>query len=109
MKKILLIVLAIFAFNFVNAQAKQDTTKPVEKVIFPIGEVSDTILVDAVVAILNQPLICKEYKVINSYYVFAKETNRPPQIFKQRAIDSTGKEVEDFQQRTIWANQKKKK
>ena len=108
MKKILLILISLFAFNFANAQAKQDTTKPVEKVIFPIGEVSDTLFVEAVLAVLNQPLMCKEYRVINSYYVFAQETKRPPQIFRQRAIDSSGKEIENFQQRTIWANQKKK-
>lgn len=107
MRTLILTIAAIFTFGFVNAQAVQDTTKKETKVIYPIAQVADTTLVQAVVVTdLNKPLVAKEYYVITEYWLFAKDTKKSPEAFKQRVVERlTGFVVPDFINNRVWAKE----
>lgn len=109
MRTLILTIVAIFTFGFTNAQvALQDTTKKETiKVIYPVAQVADTALLQAlVVTELNKPLIAKEYYVITEYWLFAKDTKKAPEAFKQRVVEKlTGILVSDFINNKVWVKE----
>lgn len=108
MRTFILTIAAIFTFSFANAQVVQDTTKKqITKVIYPIAQVADTALVQAlVVTEMNKPLIAKEYYVITEYWLFAKDTGKNPEAFKQRVVEKlTGILVPDFINNKVWVKE----
>lgn len=106
MKKLLSIFLTFMFFSCAMFAQTIDglDTIPKEKVVYPVGQVSDTISLWAVlVNFTGTPLVAKQYMAITDYYVFANETKRPPQPFKQKFITLQGVIVDNFPELVIWS------
>lgn len=100
------ISLILFSANL-SAQVTDSLSK--QKVIYPIGQVSDTIKIWAAIAQLNEPVVVKEYLAITDYYVFDNGTNKQPQPFKQKIVSVIGGVIiERFNELLIWSNVIKK-
>jgi hypothetical protein len=104
MKKLLSILTFMFLSCAIFAQSTEAIDSiPKEKVIYPVGQVSDTVSLWAVlVNFTGAPLVAKQYIAITDYYVFANETKRSPQPFKQRFVTLQGTVVDNFPELVIW-------
>jgi len=101
MKLIISIFITLFSLVSLNAQQDSATTK----VIYPVGQVADTSKIQSlIVTDLNKPLVAKEYYVITEYWIFANDTKKTPEPFKQRVIDiSTGALLNNFKENIVWS------
>lgn len=106
MRTLLLIIAAIFTFGILSAQSVQQDTSAKEtvKLIYPIDQVSDTVLIQAVLFTkINESLVAKEYYIITEYWKFDPSTKKEPQPYKQRVIEKiTGTLVEKFKENMVW-------
>lgn len=105
MKKLFSILAFMFFSGAMFAQTIDGLdTIPKEKVVYPVGQVSDTLSLWAVlVNFTNAPLVAKQYMAITDYYVFANETKRQPQPFRQKFITMQGVLVDNFPELVIWS------
>lgn len=98
-------IISLFTFLLfsITTYSQQDSTKP--NIIYPVGTASDTVNIQAVVVTeTNKVLVAKEYYVITDYFIFAKETGKNPEPFKQRVIEKlTGVIVNNFAENRLWS------